>query len=138
MNNFKSRSSFKLALHSVSPGCTLLSGPENSPLTLPSPLSWVMDRWLEEWESVSTNLHYYIQTPSTKPSGRSLSRAAWVRMNRLRTGWGKTNNFLRNIGAVDTNFCPCGAIQTTKHLIEVCPIFSTPPPLQMEPRMAPF
>ena len=67
-------------------------------------------------------------TPSTnyKPSGHSINRAAWVKLNLLRTGWGKTNHFLKNIGEVDTDSCPCGAIQTTKHLPETCPIFMPP------------
>ena len=94
----------------------------NSPLTS----SWVTNRWCEEWERVNTNLHHNLQTSSTKPSGHSLSRAARVRLNRLRTGWGKTNHFLKNIGAEDTDSCPCGAIQTTKPLIEACPISSPP------------
>ena len=36
------------------------------------------------------------------------------------------NHFLNTIGAVDTDTWSCGAIQSLKHVIDSCTIFSLP------------
>ena len=94
-----------------------------------NPLStcWVLDRWSEAWISADvTRLHEFVEKPSSKPPGYNLERKAWVRLNRLRTGWGKTNTFLYKIGASDSDLCECGHPQTVCHIIADCPVFSSP------------
>jgi hypothetical protein len=93
-----------------------------------SPLSptWALETWKKQWESLETTLHNYMQAPSTAPSGHSLERKPWVRLNRLRTGWGKTNSFLRLIGAQDNDTCTCGSLQTIPHILQECPTFKPP------------
>ena len=93
-----------------------------------SPLSpsWVEDRWTEEWERSNTALHEFVTKPSQKPTGHHLDRQPWVRLNRLRTGWGKTHSFLHMIGSPDDDKCPCGAPQTVRHLLQECPLFMPP------------
>ena len=97
-------------------------------LSMEAPLSptWVEDRWSEEWMSTNTCLHEFIKDPSLKPAGCTLDRQSWVRLNRFRTGCGKTQSFLHKIGASDSDSCPCGAPQTVQHIMRACPIFKPP------------
>ena len=60
------------------------------------------------------------------PSGQFLPRKAWVRLNCLRTGWGRTQSFLKTTGASSLDTCQCGASQTIQHIINDCPIFAPP------------
>ena len=46
--------------------------------------------------------------------------------NRLRSGWAKTASFLAKIGATDSEWCPCGILQTVHQIINACPLFGAP------------
>ena len=93
-----------------------------------APLSpaWVQERWKEEWERAKSDFHDYIDAPVSKPTGCNLARQSWVRLNRLRTGWGNTRSFLAQIGASVSDTCVCGSPQTVNHILQACPIFSPP------------
>ena len=92
------------------------------------PLSpnWIEDRWNEQWLAVNTTLHQYVTTPTSKPPGFLLQRKAWVQLNRLRTGFSKTNSYLNKIGALQTDLCVCGAHQSNEHIISTCPMLGCP------------
>ena len=47
---------------------------------------WTQTRWAESWASTTTRLHRYMPTPSNSGQGVGLSRRAWTRLNRPRTG----------------------------------------------------
>ena len=63
---------------------------------------------------------------SIRPPGHDLPRNAWVRLNRLRSGWVKTALFLAKIGAIDSKRCPCGRLQTVDYIINACTMFGVP------------
>ena len=88
--------------------------------------SWMEDNWAKEWVASSNTLREFIERPSSKPPGQDLSRNAWVRLNRLRSGWAKTASFLGKIGATDSEWCPCGRLLTVHHIINACPLFGVP------------
>ncbi len=88
--------------------------------TQPLSPSWPEDRWTSEWTLTNSPLRRFVETPSNTPPGIQLTRQAWVRLNRLRSGWGKTNAFLKLIGAQDFDSCQCGMIQTVNHIINSC------------------
>ena len=85
-----------------------------------------MERWQEEWARHYTHLHQFITEPSTKPPGTQLDRKAFVLVNRLRTGWAKTAEYLHKIGVTDSQLCQCGLIQDIDHIIYECPIMKAP------------
>ena len=96
----------------------------------PLSASWIQQRWEEEWKGMQTGLHRYIRTPSSEPSGYQLDRHAWVQLNRIRTGCGKTRSFMKSIGVLDNDTCDCGHTQTIEHILEACPILRPPRGLQ--------
>jgi hypothetical protein len=97
--------------------------------THPLTATWLSDRWSEVWATSTTRLHDFIKLPSTQPpvacTGSQLPRHDWVRLNRLRTGWGNTQDFRFKIGSANSNTCCCGAVQTIEHILD-CPHFKPP------------
>ena len=81
---------------------------------------WMEMRWRDEWKASNTTLHSFISTPSPTPSGHTLPRKAWVRLNCLPTGWGRTQSFLKATGASSLDTCQCGVNQTIQHIINDC------------------
>ena len=88
--------------------------------------SWTADRWSDQWKTTSTSLKKFIPEPSAKPAGCDLPRKAWVNLNRIRTGVGRTKHFLHKIGADPSPNCECGRIQTMDHIIDDCPLYKSP------------
>ena len=71
-------------------------------------------------EYVSTGV--YIPRVSTRPIGMSLTRTAWVKLNRLRTGVGRFKLSMHKWGLAFSAKCECGASeQTADHIILTCP-----------------
>ena len=87
---------------------------------------WIDARWSEQWSSSNSNLKQFIDNPSSKPTGCDLDRRAWVNLNRLRTGVGRTNYFLHKIGAASSPNCECGEPQTINHIINDCRVYKSP------------
>ena len=83
-----------------------------------------------EWAANRNTLREFIERPSNNSPGHDLPRNAWIRLNRLRSGWAKTASSLAKIGATDSEWCPCGKLQTVHHIINACPLFSAPSGLQ--------
>ena len=96
-------------------------------LQLQHPLqpSWTEARWSEQWSSSTSNLKQFINNPSSKPKGCNLNRRAWVNLNRLRTGVGRTNHFLHKIGVASSPNCDCGEPQTIDHIINECEVYQS-------------
>ena len=52
--------------------------------------------------------------------------AAWVRLNRLRTGVGQFHSSMHRWGLAPYPNCECGAYeQTADHVLTVCPIYAS-------------
>ena len=70
---------------------------------------WTHARWAESWASTTTRLHKFIPTPSNSGQGVGLSRRAWTRLNRLRTGVGRFGANVLRWGLSTNDSCECGA-----------------------------
>lgn len=79
--------------------------------------------WRVAWQNASVVNEYLIDDPTTRVPGFSLSRIAWVRLNRIRTNQGRCNYCLFKWKIVDSPACDCGATeQTIGHIILFCPL----------------
>ena len=88
---------------------------------------WTHARWAESWASTTTRLHKFIPTPSNSGQGVGLSRRAWTRLNRLRTGVGRFGANMLRWGLSTNDSCECGAEQTADHITSGrCPIYRPP------------
>ena len=69
----------------------------------------------------------YIRKVSTRPFGMSLTRTAWVKFNRLRTGVGRFGSSMHKWGLASSANCESGARkQTADHIILTYPIHGVP------------
>ena len=69
----------------------------------------------------------YIPRVSTRPIGISLTRTAWVKLNRLRTGVGRFGLSMHKWGLASSAKCDCGSSeQTADHIILTCPTHRGP------------
>jgi len=67
-------------------------------------------------------LHFHPDTGTHSP-GMALTRTAWVRLNRLRTGLGRFCSCLHKWGMAPSAACECGTEeQTVDHVVLHCPI----------------
>ena len=84
-------------------------------------------RWAESWASTNTRLHKSLPTPSNSGQGVGLSRRAWTRLNRLRTGVGRFGANMLRWGLSTSDCCDCGAEQTADHITSgLCHIHRPP------------
>ena len=68
-------------------------------------------------------LRVYIPRVSTSPIGISLTRSAWVKLNRLRTGVGRFDSSMHKWDLASSAKCDRGASeQTADHTILTCAI----------------
>ena len=105
---------------------TKVTSPSHSPCSTTSVLCpppppqetvkhWTQSRWAESRASTTTSLHKFIPT---------LSRRAWTRLNRLRTGVGRFGANMLRWGLSMNDSCDCGAEQTADHTTSGrCPIY---------------
>ena len=67
----------------------------------------------------------FIHTPSNKPIGHDLARQSPVRLNRIRTGYGRFKSNMNRMGLSSSASCECGATdQTAQHIASECPLHS--------------
>ena len=69
---------------------------------------WTNFTWDTEYSKESA-LGVYIPRVSTRPIGMSLTRTAWVKLNRLRTGVGRFGSSMHKWGLAPSAKCKCGA-----------------------------
>ena len=87
---------------------------------------WADYQWSTELGNISPRLRDFIPDASS-PTGLSLPRVAWVRLNHLRTGVGRFRSTMHRWGLAPTAACECGAEeQTADHVILSCPIYRAP------------
>ena len=64
-----------------------------------------------------------MDTPSRKPIGHDLTRHSLVRLNRIRTGYGRFNYNMNLMGLSPSASCEYGtANQTAPHIASECPL----------------
>ena len=79
---------------------------------------------LKHWASTTMRLHKFMPTPSNSGQGVCLSRRAWTRLNRLRTGVGRFGAKMLRCGLTSSDTCICGAEQTADHITSGrCPLY---------------
>ena len=88
---------------------------------------WTNTKWDMEYSANALSLHAFIPKPSSRPLGMGLPRAAWVKLNRLRSGVGRFCSSMYKWGLAPLANCECGASeQTADHIISQCPIHRAP------------
>ena len=88
---------------------------------------WINHKCKTEYCENASRLHAFVPETGARPVGMGLPRAAWVKLNRLRTGVGRFHSSIHKWGLAPSPNCECGASeQTADHALTACPIHRTP------------
>ena len=88
---------------------------------------WTNHKWKTDYCENASRLHAFVPETGARPVGMGLPRAAWVKLNRLRTGVGRFHSSMHKWGLAPSPNCECGASeQTADHVLTACPIHRTP------------
>ena len=88
---------------------------------------WTNHKWKTEYCKNASRLHAFVPETSARPVEMDLPRAAWVKLNRLRTGVGRFHSSMHKWGLAPSPNCECGASeQTANHVLTACPIHQAP------------
>ena len=69
----------------------------------------------------------FVPETGARPVGMGLPRAAWVKLNCLRTGVGRFHLSMHKLGLAPSPNCECGASeQTADHVLTACPKHRAP------------
>ena len=75
--------------------------------------------------------HNLVTNPTCPQPGFTLPRRQFVTLNRLRCGQARCAESLHRWGVIASPACPCGeSHQTTRHIVEECPLTAFPGGLQ--------
>ena len=75
----------------------------------------------------ASRLRAFVPETGARPVGMGLPRAAWVKLNRLRTGVGRCHSSMHKWGLAPSPNCECGASeQTADHVLTACPTHWAP------------
>ena len=88
---------------------------------------WTNHKWKTEYCENAFRLRAFVSGTGARPVGMGLLRAAWVKLNRLRTGVGRFHLSMHKWGLAPSPNCKCGASeQTADHVLTACPIHRAP------------
>ena len=88
---------------------------------------WTNDKWNVEYCENSSKLRVFVPRTNARPVWMGLSRAAWVKLNRLRTGVEQFHSSMHKWGLAPSPNCDCGASeQTADHVLTACLIHRAP------------
>ena len=88
---------------------------------------WTNHKWKTEYCENAFRLRAFVPETSARPVGMGLPRAAWVKLNRVRTGVGRFHSSMHKWGLAPSPNCECGASeQTADHVLTACPIHRVP------------
>ena len=88
---------------------------------------WTKYKWKTQYCENAFRLCAFVPGTGTRPVGMGLPRAAWVKLNRLRTVVGRFHSSMHKWGLAPSPNCECGASeQTTDHVLTACPIHRAP------------
>ena len=75
------------------------------------------------WDITRCRLKTFVHTPSNIPIGHDLTRQSLVRLNRIRTGYGRFKSNMNRMWLSPAASCECGATdQTAQHIASECPL----------------
>ena len=84
-------------------------------------------KWKTEYCENVSMLRAFVPRTGARPVGMNLPQAAWVKLNRLRTGVGRFHSSMHKWGLAPSLNCECGASeQTADHVLIACPIHRAP------------
>ena len=88
---------------------------------------WTNHKWKTEYCENASRLRAFVPGTGARPVGMSLPQAAWVKLNRLRSGVGRFHSSMHQWGLAPSPNCKCGASeQTADHVLTACPIHRAP------------
>ena len=88
---------------------------------------WTNQKWNAEYCENASRLRAFVPETGARPVGMGLPRAAWVKLNRLRTGVGRFYSSMHKWGLAPSPNCECGASeQTSDHVLTACLIHRAP------------
>ena len=88
---------------------------------------WKNHKWKTEYCEGASRLPAFVPRTGARPVGMGLPRAAWVKLNRLRTGVGQFHLYMHKWGLAPSLNCECGVSeQTADHVLTACPIHRAP------------
>ena len=88
---------------------------------------WTNHKWNAEYCENASRLCVFVPETGARPVEMGLPRAAWVKLNCLRTGVGRFHSSMHKWGLAPSPNCECGASeQTTDHVLTACPIHRAP------------
>ena len=84
-------------------------------------------KWKMEYREGASRLRAFVPGTRARPVGMGLPRAAWVKLNRLRTGVGRFHLSMHKWGLAASPNCECGAsVKSADHVLRACPIHRAP------------
>ena len=84
---------------------------------------WTNHKWKTEYCENASKLRAFVPGTGARPVGMGLPRAAWAKLNYLRTGVGRFHLSMHKWGLAPSPNCECGAFeQTADHVLTACPI----------------
>ena len=87
------------------------------------PSEWTNHQWNAEYCENASRLRAFVPETGARPVGMGLPRAAWVKLNRLRTGVERFHSSMHKWGLAPSPNCEFGASeQTADHVLTACPI----------------
>ena len=88
---------------------------------------WTNHKWKTEYCENVSRLRAFVPETGARLVGMGLPRAAWVKLNRLRTGVGRFHSYMHKWGLAPSPNCECGASeQTADHVLTACSIHRAP------------
>ena len=88
---------------------------------------WKNHKWNVEYCKNSSKLGVFVPRTATRPVGMGLSKAALVKLNRLRTGVRPFHSSVHKRGLAPSPNCECGAAeQTADYVLIACPMHRAP------------
>ena len=88
---------------------------------------WTNHKWNAEYCENASRLRGFVAKTSARPVGMGLPQAAWVKLNRLRTGVGRFHSSMHKWVLAPSPNCECGASeQTANHVLTACLIHRAP------------
>ena len=72
---------------------------------------WTNHKWKTEYCENASRLRAFVPETGARPVGMGLPRAAWVKLNRLRTGVGRFHSSMHKCGLAPSPNCECGAFE---------------------------
>ena len=88
---------------------------------------WKNHKWKTEYCENASRLRVFVPRTGARHVEMGLPRAAWIKLNRLRTGFGRFHSSMHKWGLTPSPNCECGASeQTADHVLTACSIHRAP------------